>query len=262
MTLAFADAAWWQMVDATIQALHTELGVTPTLQTVGGMCYRARELGWDVDQLRAWLATQTPSPPTPPVPQPPVPPVPPVPPAPPASADAIDLSLAMLANGSPDVRGWAIGTRITEFEIHHDGTITINFDKRNGPDAWPLVTGPEKPAPGEDGKIQYTLWAGCQIPFGERWYLAGSILGISRGPDDNYLQTGNIFETNVDDSGLGQLPKNWYYWAGEPLNKYQPAPGELVAWFVTAGVQRRSDTHLVAERSNIIVTPFQAGKFV
>lgn len=256
--MTFADEAWWQMVTATIHALHGELDAAPTMHTVGGMGYRARELGWDVDQLRAWLATQTPGSPPAPVPVPPVP-VPPVPPEPPASADAIDLSLAVITAQSPDVRAWPIGTRITEFTISHDGTIAINFDKRNGPNAWPFVMGAE-------GEIQYTLWVGCQIPFGGLWYFSGVLLCISRGPNDNYVPTGPTLAP-------GQLPNNWYYFAGNPLATYQPAPGERVCWFVTSGVQRRADIHQVfdkdghvisdiAERSNIIAAPFQAGKFV
>jgi hypothetical protein len=124
--------------------------------------------------------------------------------------------------------------------------MAVNFTKRNGPGAWPFVTGKE------GGDIQYTLWVGCFLRGA--WHFAASILCISRSENDNYVPTGPVLEP-------GQLPKNWYYFCGDPLATYQPRPGELVAWFVTSGEQRRADTHVVRERSNIVVAPFQAGRF-
>ena len=248
--MKFADAAWWEMVAETIAALHVEVGVPVTPQTVGAMAFQARELGRNGGALRAWLAAQPrPAPVPAPMPVPPAPmpvPLPTPPPAPTPSIDAIDLQRAIVTSGSPDVRGWPIGARLTELTLSPSG-MAINFTKRNGPDAWPFVLNME------GGEIQYTLWVGCQIAG--VWYLSGPILCISRGPDDNYVPTGPVLEP-------GQLPTNWYYYAGSPLATYQPRPGELVAWFVTAGVQRRDDLHIVRERSNVVLAPFQAGRFV
>lgn len=168
-------------------------------------------------------------------------------PTPPPVGDAIDLAAAILTLESPDVRGWPAQARITEFEIRPDGTIAINFTTRNGAGAWPFLAGPE------GGEIQYTLWIGEQIAGA--WYIAGAILCISRGVDDNYVPTGPTLAP-------GQIAHNWVYFAGAPLAGYQPLAGERVAWFVTAGVQRRGDLHRVAARSNVIVTPFQVGKFL
>lgn len=172
----------------------------------------------------------------------------PAPPPTPIVGDAIDLAAAIITEQSPDIRTWPATTAITAFAIEPDGTIAINFAKRNGPGAWPFVMGRE-------GEIQYTLWVGCQPPPGGRWYLAAAILCISRGADDNYVPTGPTLLR-------GQLPTNWYYFAGAPLASYQPQPGESVAWFVTSGAQRRGDVHDVAERSNVIVAPFAAGLWV
>lgn len=177
----------------------------------------------------------------------PAPPDPPVPPTP--SGDAIDLQMAVITSQSPDVRGWPIGAKLTALMLNpgqSDGDHSdVNFSKRNGPEAWPIVMGPE-------GEIQYTLWIGCQI-LGI-WYLCGAILCISRGPSDNYCPTGPVLKPD-------HLPANWYYFAGSPLAGYQPRPGELVAWFVTAGVQRRNDIHQIAERSNVVLVPFSPGTF-
>lgn len=159
--------------------------------------------------------------------------------------DQIDLAQAQLSRESPDVRGWPIGARLTEVGLSFGAVMSLNFTKRNGPDAWPIVMGAE-------GEIQYTLWIGCRIDG--QWHIAGSILCISRGPNDNYVPTGPTLTP-------GQVPDNWYYFAGRPLATYQPQPGELVAWFLTAGVQRRTDIHIVAERTQVVLTPFSPGLF-
>lgn len=183
----------------------------------------------------------TPDPTTPPVrPQELV-----TPPPPARGVDQIDLSQAVLTAQSRDVRSWPIGAAITELGLSMTDTMSVNFTKRNGPSAWPIVMGPE-------GEIQYTLWIGCKI--NGQWYIAGSILCISRGVNDNYVPTGPTLQP-------GHLPANWYYFAGNPLATYQPQPGEPVAWFLTAGVQRRTDIHTIAERTNVVVVPFSPGSF-
>jgi hypothetical protein len=163
-----------------------------------------------------------------------------------ASKDAIDLSSAVLTSGSPDVRAWPIGSHLTEITLDAESNMGIDFSKRNGPQAWPFLDGPE------GGDIQYTLWIGCLI--GGVWHLAGSILCISRSPSDNYVPTGPALQP-------GQLPKNWYYFAGSPMATYQPKPGEQVAWFLTSGVQRRNDMHVITERTQVVLTPFSAGTY-
>jgi hypothetical protein len=165
---------------------------------------------------------------------------------PPPAEDAIDLSQVVLTAGSPDVRRWPIGAILTRFGLSASVNATIEFTKRNGPGSWPFVPGPE------GGPIQYTLWVCCRI--GGIWYGCGAILCISRAPDDNYVPTGPTLQP-------GHLPSNWYYFAGDPLARYQPQPGEQVAWFLTAGVQRRQDTHLVAERTQVMLAPFSEGVY-
>ena len=167
-------------------------------------------------------------------------------PPPARGVDQIDLSQAKLSAQSPDVRGWPIGAAMTEIGLSASEGMSVNFTKRNAPNAWPFVNGPE------GGDLQYTLWIGCKI--NGQWYLAGSILCISRGPDDNYVPTGPTLQP-------GQLPNNWYYFAGSPMASYQPQPGEQVAWFVTAGVQRRTDVHKITERTNVVLTPFSPGTY-
>lgn len=160
-------------------------------------------------------------------------------------ADAIDLAAAVITASSPDVRGWPIGARLASLFLDFEVNANVWFDKIEGPGAWPFVMGPE-------GEIQYTLWVGCQIAG--VWYFCGAILCIKRPGFDNYVPTGPTLQP-------GQLPKNWYYYAGAPLATYQPQPGELVAWFLTAGVQRRNEIHAVRERTQVVLAPFSPGTF-
>lgn len=185
-------------------------------------------------------ALDGPTPPSVP-PQTPPPVVPPM-----VVTDAIDLAQAVMTAGSPDIRKWPIGAKLTAVGLSGRDNMTLEFSARNGPGAWPFVIG------AEGGEIQYTLGVGCKI--GGVWQLATVIRCISRAPDDNYVPTGPVLQP-------GQLPGNIYYYAGSPLAEYQPAPGEQVAWFLTAGDQRRGDIHQIAERTQVVLAPFLPGVF-
>jgi hypothetical protein len=167
---------------------------------------------------------------------------PPDPPPTPTGADEIDFTNVAITRESPDVRRWAITANLSSLKLYADRDAELDFTKRTGAGAWPFVTNME------GGEIQYTLWVGCYI--NSIWYFAACIECISRSPSDNYVPTGPTLQP-------GQLPNNWYYFTGSPLATYQPAPGEKVAWLLTAGAQRRDDIHIVAERSQVIVRPFE-----
>lgn len=169
----------------------------------------------------------------------------PVPPSPPSSSDAIDLASAIITFQSPDVRAWPAAAHLTSLSLSSTDSMTLDFSKRWGAGAWPIVNGPE-------GEIQYTLWVGCHI--GGQWYLSAVIDCISRGENDNYVPTGPTLVP-------GQLPSNWYYFVEPPLKGYQPQPGESVAWFLTSGVQRRTDIHAIAERTQVVLAPFAPGTY-
>lgn len=171
-------------------------------------------------------------------------PLPPNPPTP--SGDQIDLSQAIITSGSPDVRGWPITATFTSLGLSALVDATIDFTKRWGPGAWPFITGPE------GGDLQYTLWVGCFIQG--QWYVSAVIPCISRGQSDNYVPTGPTLQP-------GQLPNNWYYFAGSPLASYQPHLGETVAWFLTSGDQRRGDISVIQERTQVVLAPFAEGVY-
>jgi hypothetical protein len=100
-------------------------------------------------------------------------------------------------------------------------------------------------APGDS--LEYTLWIVLEV--NGTWYTSGCIQywrGLDRngGPPSGYAM-------------------NWYYdanrWA--QMTGHQPAVGERVGFFVTAGNARNVTDHSgssVFERSNVITIPFPA----
>jgi hypothetical protein len=162
-------------------------------------------------------------------------PPPPAPtPTPTASnGDQIDLHSVIVRGPGGDVANWPVTTRIRVLDANFGG-FAVDFDARS---RWPEVV----PA-GWDGGIQYTLWIVEKI--NGQWITAGGVeywRGLDRqgGPPS-------------------RLASNWYYSAqvwGE-LATHQPAPGEQVGFFVTAGDQRAKDVRIVTERSNVVVVPF------
>lgn len=148
-------------------------------------------------------------------------------------SDAFDLSLAVVHN-SP-TPNWPITAALTRLECRADG-VHVEFSKKDGAGRWPDVI-PE----GWTGPIQYTLWLGMRIA-GE-WHVAG-LIEFWHGLD---ASGGNVVR---DD----QIAKNWTYDCG-PMAR-QPLPGERVAFFVTAGDQRKKDAFLVHERSQVVTVPF------
>jgi hypothetical protein len=161
-----------------------------------------------------------------------VPPPPPPPPAP-SSGDQIDMHSVIVRGPGGDVANWPVTTRIRVLDINFGGAF-LDFDAKS---RWPEVT-----PPGWDGGIQYTLW--MVVNVNGRWITAGGV----------------EFWRNLDRQGgpPSRYASNWYYNAqvwGE-LATHQPAPGEQVGFFVTAGDQRAKDVRLTTERSNVVLVPF------
>lgn len=149
--------------------------------------------------------------------------------------DAIDLADVTILN-SPDVRQWPATATLTKLELRPTG-VHVEFTKRDGPDSWPDVP---FITPGET--LQYTLWIALKIAGA--WFASGCIqfwrgLGENGGPPPDYAN-------------------NWYYaadrWA--PMTGHQPAVGELVGFFVTAGNARNNGTAVVHERSQVVLVAF------
>jgi hypothetical protein len=162
---------------------------------------------------------------------------PPPPPPPVFGQDAIDLHQASISGGSPaDVANWSVTARLTALDFQASG-VGVQFTKKDGPGRWPDVV-----PPGWSGGIQYTLWMVVNVDG--HWYTSGGVeywngLGRSGGQPSAFAS-------------------NWYYSPGVwgPLATHQPAPGEQVGFFVTAGDARAKDVRAVTERSNVVLVPF------
>jgi hypothetical protein len=156
-------------------------------------------------------------------------------------APVIDLGAAVVHNSPPDVATWAETATITTLDLNLDG-VFIDFTKRDGPESWPDVP---FVTPGED--LEYTLWIVLFIDG--QWHTSGCIQ-YWRGLDRN----------GGEPSGYAE---HWYYDAGRwgVMTGHQPAVGEWVGFFVTAGNARNvtdGSGSTVYERSNVVVVPFPA----
>jgi hypothetical protein len=151
--------------------------------------------------------------------------------------DAIKINRLEIHN-SPDVSGWPSTATITRVAFGDDG-VNVDFTKEDSADRWPDVL-----VFGSDGFIEFTLW--MAVYLGGVWHASGVIEYWHGRTGDG----GNVAKDR-------QIATNWFYdsrWG--PMSGYQPAEGELVGIFVTAGDARGRDAHIVAERSNIVVVPF------
>jgi hypothetical protein len=153
-------------------------------------------------------------------------------------SDAINLN-ATIYSSPQDIQGWSETTRITHLEFRGEG-VAIDFSKEFGSDRWP-----DYYPPGWDEPIQYTIW--LMMCKNGQWYAAGMMqywYGLE-------TQGGDITENG------NQIAINWVYssrW-GE-MQGHQPAPGEKIAFFVSAGNARGpTDVTSLRERSNAVVVP-------
>jgi hypothetical protein len=172
------------------------------------------------------------APPPPPAPEPEPEPAPA--PAPPSAPGGFNLNNVRIVGGSPDVRGWAVTSEITDLSMT-GGYFHIDHTKRCG---WPGVD--------MGGALQEaTIWIFEKI--NGQWYGTG----------------GERLRPCQTDKGLGspmEIANGWFYnnyWA--PFNGYQPQDGEMVGFMVTAGSTRADNNAPVHERTRIVMIPWSRG---
>jgi hypothetical protein len=211
---------WIETFEAmSVDELHHPIDAE-TLAT----CLEMSVKGATADQVRVWLHTAS---------------------QPLGGADMIppaDITFV----GGPNIGLWPATAAITRITISLDG-VEVDFTRRDGPNRWPDVR-----TPGWTGDLQYSL--GMCLRIGGRWYAPAPI----ETWHGNNVIGGPIQSTNVDGSGIGQIPKNWFYdqrWA--PMNGYQPKAGESIALFVCAG-DARNGSSPVRERSNVALLQLPA----
>ena len=152
----------------------------------------------------------------------------------------LDLASAIVMNSPPDATTWPETATITTLDFNNTDGVYIDFTKRDGDDSWPDVP---FGAPGDS--LEYTLWIAINVDG--VWYTSGCIEywhGLERngGPPSGFAA-------------------NWYYDASRwgYMTGHQPAVGEQVGFFLTAGDarNRRDDSgSIVLERTNVVTIPF------
>jgi hypothetical protein len=228
----------------TIKTAHGYLSPQPATGKQPGVRWEYRDTAgeWETLELVGVDLPTLPVPPTTPTPPDPTPPEP----VPPQSADAFDLSAAIVASGDcPAVAHLPIlasMARITLTDVASDGQgFAMDFPGR---DTWPGVI-----PPGWDGPINHTLWIAERI--GGTWY----VLPIKEALHD-YCTLGPILHP-------GQIPDNLTYFAQPPMFGYQPAPYEQIGFFATTGDTRRMNLQPLtgAGRTNVVLVPFGPGEY-
>ena len=140
-------------------------------------------------------------------------------------AEVIALDLANVQfHGSPDVRSWPVTSEITELRLR-PGTLHLRHTREV---EWPDV-------PYETTTQESTLWVFVRIDG--QWHATGA----------ERIRP-NQFDKPEPDR-VSQWIKEWLYnpqmWG--PMANYVPAPGELVGFMLTAGIQRVGDASIVKQ---------------
>lgn len=157
----------------------------------------------------------------------------------------LDLTQGViLEHMAADFASWPITTHIKSVTLSLTG---VHVELDNGyPDAWPDT--PERP---DMGPLLYSL--GIAEKINGQWYASAPVQ-LWRGL---YESGGPIQAQNVEGSGVGQIPKNWFYDSGRwgPMGGYQVQPAEQLGIFVCSGdcrdgVAEYSPMH---ERSNVVL---------
>jgi len=148
------------------------------------------------------------------------------------------MTQATILNSPLDLGGWPTTSRITTLDLQANGAF-VDFTQKDGAGRWPDVT-----PPGWGGPLEYTL--GMCLNIGGHWYCSAPIEywnGLDRagGAPSDYAM-------------------NWFYdpirWA--PMTGHQPAPGEMVGFFVCEGDCRNNvsgSESPLRERSNVVLVP-------
>jgi hypothetical protein len=229
----------------TIRTAHGYLSPQPTSSKNPTVRWEYRDTAGEWETLDV-IGLELPPLPEPPDPEPPDPEPEPEPEPLPPSADAINLSAAIVASGDcPAVAHLPILSAmslISLIDVGADGQgFKMNFPGR---DTWPGVI-----PPGWDGAINHTLWIAELI--GGTWY----VLPVKEALGD-YCTLGPILQP-------GQIPNNLTYFAQSPMKGYQPKPHEQIGFFATTGDTRRMNLQppTGAGRTNVVLVPFAAGDY-
>jgi hypothetical protein len=145
-----------------------------------------------------------------------------------------DMRKAIIWDNPPDLGSWAETANITRVDLT-GGRIVVDFDKRLSPDHWPDVGF-------GDGSLEYTL--GVCLNINGTWNCSAVV----------QFWFGRELEAGGD---VGNMAGEWFYdnrWGA--MKGHQPAPGEVVGWFVAAGNLRDIGNVITKERSKVLFLPY------
>jgi hypothetical protein len=145
-----------------------------------------------------------------------------------------DMRKAVIWDNPPDLGSWAETANITRVDLS-SGRIVVDFDKREGSGRWPDVGF-------GDGALEYTL--GVCLSLNGTWNCSAVV----------QFWAGRELEAGGD---VGDMAGQWFYdnrWGA--MKGHQPAPGEIVGWFVAAGNLRDTGNVITKERSKVLMLPY------
>jgi hypothetical protein len=145
-----------------------------------------------------------------------------------------DMRNAAIWDNPSDLGSWAETANITRVDLS-SGRIVVDFDKRASPDRWPDVGF-------GGGSIEYTL--GVCLNINGTWNCSAVV----------QFWFGRELEAGGD---VNNMAGQWFYdtrWGA--MQGHQPAPGEVVGWFVAAGNLRDSGNVITKERSKVLFLPY------
>jgi hypothetical protein len=148
--------------------------------------------------------------------------------------DFDSLGPVLIVGGSPDVRTWAVTSRITSL-VFSPGNLHLEHTRFG---QWPAVD------IGGGTLQESTLWVFFKI--NGQWYATG----------------GERFRPGQRDRDLSSpsaIGPGWFYnptWS--PMSGYVPRPGEQVGFMIVSGSTRSDFNAPVQERSNVLLIPFPA----
>lgn len=148
------------------------------------------------------------------------------------AVDFDSLGPVQIIGGSPDVRNWAVTSRITSL-VFSPGNLHLEHTRLG---QWPTVD------LGGGLLQESTLWVFFRISG--LWYATG----------------GERFAPGIRDRSLSNpsaIGPGWFYNASwSPMSGYVPQPGEQVGFMIVAGSTRADFNAPVRERSNVLLIPF------
>jgi hypothetical protein len=195
------------------------------------MLYMLREEGKSMSEVERWFSDNAPT----------------------TSADMIDLHQAHIHRSPSDVADWPITAVIKTITMRPRGALDgLGFTFEPAlPDKWKFFTNPGV----NSDNFQYTVWAVVRVAG--VWHAGAFIQMWADRPNTGAPILAQWKHDWVE--GDRTDPTQRRPW-GDEMADYMPAPGDPIAFFVSAGNARmQGGPTTVRERSNVVTLSLPAG---